>query len=238
MVSSDPALPWPDLVLPPAAAPLGPDQQRRGRAAASATSLGQRVGAATRTQSVRKEGGAGGARMEVIVAMARVPGGGEAGAARLVPPSRGVAGSIGMRRWPVAVVSDAVGTFPWWLAAGSVIAMDGGLGLIAEWTMRLATILLVRMVVWVWTGNHWRKPRQAVGRLHNGGAFWRRSPPWRRCYGVDPSPFLIVLWVKTLFRIPDERWRRPRRVFLGGTALEKPPRIGCYVGLCIGFEAF
>uniref|UniRef100_A0A0E0HX86 DUF834 domain-containing protein n=1 Tax=Oryza nivara TaxID=4536 RepID=A0A0E0HX86_ORYNI len=152
--------------------------------------------------------------------MARAPGGGETGAARLVPcwlhQHEEVARGCGLGRG---------GDIP--MVAGgrvSIVAVDGDLGLIAEWTMRLATILLVRMVVWVWMGNRWRKPRRAVGRLDNGGVLWHRSPPWRRCYGVDPSPSLIVLRVKTLFRIPDERWRRPRRVLLGGTALEKPSR--------------
>uniref|UniRef100_A0A0E0BTF4 F-box domain-containing protein n=1 Tax=Oryza glumipatula TaxID=40148 RepID=A0A0E0BTF4_9ORYZ len=36
-------------------------------------------------------------------------------------------------------------------------------------------------------GNRWRKPCQAMGRHDDGDAIWRRSPPWRRRPGVDPS---------------------------------------------------
>uniref|UniRef100_A0A0D3HUN7 Uncharacterized protein n=1 Tax=Oryza barthii TaxID=65489 RepID=A0A0D3HUN7_9ORYZ len=36
-------------------------------------------------------------------------------------------------------------------------------------------------------GNRWRKPCQAMGRHDDGDAIWRRSPPWRRCPGIDPS---------------------------------------------------
>uniref|UniRef100_A0A0E0D806 Uncharacterized protein n=1 Tax=Oryza meridionalis TaxID=40149 RepID=A0A0E0D806_9ORYZ len=32
---------------------------------------------------------------------------------------------------------------------------------------------------------------------NDGDAFWRRSTPWRRRFGVDPSPFPTVLRVKT-----------------------------------------
>uniref|UniRef100_A0A0E0GPA4 Uncharacterized protein n=1 Tax=Oryza nivara TaxID=4536 RepID=A0A0E0GPA4_ORYNI len=48
--------------------------------------------------------------------------------------------------------------------------------------------------------NHWP--------ADDGDAYRHCSPSWRRRYGVDPDPFLTVLWVKTLLRLPDERLRR------------------------------
>uniref|UniRef100_A0A0E0K2Y1 Uncharacterized protein n=1 Tax=Oryza punctata TaxID=4537 RepID=A0A0E0K2Y1_ORYPU len=36
-------------------------------------------------------------------------------------------------------------------------------------------------------GNRWRKPFQALGRLDDGDDIRCCSPPWRRCYGSNPS---------------------------------------------------
>uniref|UniRef100_A0A0D3FSZ3 Uncharacterized protein n=1 Tax=Oryza barthii TaxID=65489 RepID=A0A0D3FSZ3_9ORYZ len=56
----------------------------------------------------------------------------------------------------------------------------------------------------------WRASPKLVGHwpADDGDAFRHCSPSWRRRYGVDPDPFLTVLRVKTLLRLPDERWRR------------------------------
>uniref|UniRef100_A0A0D9ZHG2 Uncharacterized protein n=1 Tax=Oryza glumipatula TaxID=40148 RepID=A0A0D9ZHG2_9ORYZ len=56
----------------------------------------------------------------------------------------------------------------------------------------------------------WRASPELVGHwpADDGDTFRHCSPSWRRRYGVDPDPFLTVLRVKTLLRLPDERWRR------------------------------
>jgi hypothetical protein len=83
---------------------------------------------------------------------------------------------------------------------------------------------LCGLVVWVWTGNRGRKPCRAIWPADNGDAVWRRSPPWRRCFSIPLSFPYHILRVKTLLRFRTSGGGDPRRILLGGTALEKSLR--------------
>uniref|UniRef100_A0A0E0BUD3 Uncharacterized protein n=1 Tax=Oryza glumipatula TaxID=40148 RepID=A0A0E0BUD3_9ORYZ len=76
-------------------------------------------------------------------------------------------------------------------------------------------------------GNNWnrgRKPCRAIWLADNGDVVWRRSPPWRRCFSIPLSFPYHILRVKTLLRFQTSGGGDPRRILLGGTALEKPLR--------------
>uniref|UniRef100_J3LVF5 Uncharacterized protein n=1 Tax=Oryza brachyantha TaxID=4533 RepID=J3LVF5_ORYBR len=65
---------------------------------------------------------------------------------------------------------------------------------------------------------------------------WCRSVPWRRCYGVSPSS--TEFQVKTLFWLPNKRWRHLMSVLHGGTALENRfAQHGLLLDYLIGSEA-
>uniref|UniRef100_A0A0E0EDB9 Uncharacterized protein n=1 Tax=Oryza meridionalis TaxID=40149 RepID=A0A0E0EDB9_9ORYZ len=73
---------------------------------------------------------------------------------------------------------------------------------------RAASIILVRIGCVGLDGKSPAKALPCHWPADDGDAFWRRSPPWRRRFGVDPSPFPTVLRVKTWLRLLDEWWRR------------------------------
>uniref|UniRef100_A0A0D3HVY9 Uncharacterized protein n=1 Tax=Oryza barthii TaxID=65489 RepID=A0A0D3HVY9_9ORYZ len=76
-------------------------------------------------------------------------------------------------------------------------------------------------------GNNWnrgQKPCRAIWLADNGNTVWRRSPPWRRCFSIPLSFPYHILRVKTFLRFRTSGGGDPRRILLGGTALEKPLR--------------
>uniref|UniRef100_A0A0E0JGD8 Uncharacterized protein n=1 Tax=Oryza punctata TaxID=4537 RepID=A0A0E0JGD8_ORYPU len=81
--------------------------------------------------------------------------------------------------------------YPRWLVTGSAGAVGGGLGLIAEWTMQLAKILLVRIGCVGLDGESLAKA--SLGRENLASASGREvavtmpCPPWGHRFGETSS---------------------------------------------------
>uniref|UniRef100_A0A0E0JBD2 Uncharacterized protein n=1 Tax=Oryza nivara TaxID=4536 RepID=A0A0E0JBD2_ORYNI len=123
------------------------------------------------------------------------------------------------RRWLATVAAGR-----WWLDGGAIIRLTVHR---RRWRYVEAGKEESRSGRAVDGGNNWnreRKPCRAIWLADNGNAVWRRSPPWRRCFSIPLSFPYHILRVKTLLRFRTSGGGDPRRILLGGTALEKPLR--------------